>query len=158
MRQQDGRGVGGGRPEGDLARAAPSCWNRTGGVHARRTDGQGGLAQAQWQPASGPERNTGVEGSAARIPAAAERGLQGAGSALPYLDAIQRAFGWHDVPGVSAHVGGPGEEVNQAMGAQAYAMGTSAAFAGAPDLHTAHTRPRTSCNSEAACNSRTASG
>jgi outer membrane protein OmpA-like peptidoglycan-associated protein len=79
---------------------------------------------------SGP----GVE---AQVHSAAEHGVQGGGGTLPHLGTIQHLFGRHDVSGVSAHVGGPAAEACQAMNAQAYATGTSVAFAGAPDLHTA---------------------
>ncbi len=75
--------------------------------------------------------------SSASVHGAAARGLDGTGGTLPHLDTIQQAFGRHDVRGVSAHVGGPAEQACHDMGAQAYASGTSVAFARAPDLHTA---------------------
>jgi hypothetical protein len=75
--------------------------------------------------------------SSASVHAAAARGLEGAGGTLPHSDTIQRAFGRHDLLGVSAHVGGPAEQACHDMGADAYASGTSVAFARDPDLHTA---------------------
>jgi hypothetical protein len=74
---------------------------------------------------------------AGAVHSAAARGTSGGGGRLPHQDAIQRAFGSHDVGGVSAHVGGKATEACDAMGAQAYASGNSVAFAKNPDLHTA---------------------
>jgi len=68
---------------------------------------------------------------------AAQRGVAGAGSALPHLDVIQPAFGRHDISGVQAHVGGGAATASRAIGAEAYATGNHVAFAGAPSLHTA---------------------
>jgi len=68
---------------------------------------------------------------------AAQRGVAGAGSALPHGDAIQRAFGRHDISGVQAHVGGEAATASRAIGAEAYATGDHVAFAAAPSLHTA---------------------
>lgn len=71
------------------------------------------------------------------VHATAQRGVGGAGRQLPHLDAIQRSFGKHDVSGVSAHVGGDAADASRDLGARAYAYGTSVAFQGSPDLHTA---------------------
>ena len=67
---------------------------------------------------------------------AAQRGVAGAGSALPHGDAIQRAFGRHDISGAQAHVGGEAATASRAIGAEAYATGDHVAFAAAPSLHT----------------------
>lgn len=67
----------------------------------------------------------------------ADVGTRGAGGALPHAAAIQRAFGRHDVGGITAHVGGAAAEASRAMGAQAYASGDHVAFASSPDLHLA---------------------
>jgi Domain of unknown function (DUF4157) len=67
----------------------------------------------------------------------AQQGFRGAAQPLPFLSLIQASFGRHDVRGVRAHVGGPAAEAAGSMGAAAYAMGSSVAFAQAPDLHTA---------------------
>jgi hypothetical protein len=71
------------------------------------------------------------------VHAAAQRGTAGGGGSLPYQSQIQKSFGAHDVSGISAHVGGKAEEACDSMGAQAYASGSSVAFKGQPDLHTA---------------------
>ena len=71
------------------------------------------------------------------VNATAQAGVAGANSRLPHFDAIQRAFGKHDISGVQAQVGGAATEASQALGAQAYATGNKVAFASAPDLHTA---------------------
>ncbi len=64
-------------------------------------------------------------------------GVSGAGSELPHFPAVQASFGHHDVSGIKAHVGGEAAQACEAMGASAYASGSNAAFANAPDLHTA---------------------
>jgi hypothetical protein len=71
------------------------------------------------------------------VAAEAQRGVAGAPQSLPHLDLIQRSFGHHDVRGVGAHVGGAAADASERIGASAYATGTSVAFRGAPDLHTA---------------------
>ena len=67
----------------------------------------------------------------------AAQGVQGTGSRLPHLDAIQACFGHHDVSTVQAHVGGEAGKASEAIGASAYAMGNDVAFKNSPDLHTA---------------------
>src|SRR5688500_6651762 len=132
MRQHDNR-VG--------SRSGDSLVQRqTAGISpGKRTLVESISVPVQRRAAEGPsgEPSRGSSGAEARVHAAAERGTQGGGGPLPHLDTIQRSFGRHDVTGVSAHVGGAATEACDAMGAQAYATGTSAAFAGAPDLHTA---------------------
>jgi hypothetical protein len=76
-----------------------------------------------------------LEGSAAQATAA--RGVESGGGALPHLDTIQASFGKHDVRGVSAHVGGAAADASAALGAEAYATGSSVAFGSSPSLHTA---------------------
>jgi hypothetical protein len=71
------------------------------------------------------------------VQAHAARGLAGPGAALPHHDAIQRAFGHHDVGGVRAHVGGVAADAAGAIGARAYATGDEIAFAADPDLRLA---------------------
>jgi Fe2+ transport system protein FeoA len=74
----------------------------------------------------------------ASVHQAAAAGVSGAGSALPYFDRIQAAFGGaHDLSQVRAHVGGEAAAASEHMGAQAYATGDHVAFRGQPDLHTA---------------------
>jgi hypothetical protein len=67
----------------------------------------------------------------------AGEGVFGASSALPHADAIQQAFGRHDITGVKAQVGGAAESSAEAIGASAYAQGDRVGFAEEPDLHTA---------------------
>jgi hypothetical protein len=90
--------------------------------------------QAQLAPVQQKDDGTGDGGG---IHAAAERGIQDGGGALPHQAAIQKSFGRHDVSGIKGHVGGPATEATQAMGAKAYATGDHVAFGGEPDLHTA---------------------
>jgi hypothetical protein len=74
----------------------------------------------------------------ASVHRAAAAGVSGAGSALPYFDQIQGAFGdAHDLSQVRAHVGGDADAASEQMGAEAYATGDHIAFRGQPDLHTA---------------------
>ncbi len=68
---------------------------------------------------------------------AAAHGLSGSGGTLPHLDVIQKSFGRHDVSSISAHVGGRAAEGSAAMGARAFASGTSVGFAASPDIHLA---------------------
>ena len=74
----------------------------------------------------------------ADVHAHAERGVAGAGAALPHGDRIQQLFGSrHDVSTVQAHTGGEAAGACEAIGASAYATGNHVAFAGQPSLHTA---------------------
>jgi hypothetical protein len=73
----------------------------------------------------------------ASVHRAAAAGVSGAGSALPYFDRIQEAFGGaHDLSQVRAHVGGEATAASEQMGAEAYATGDHVAFRDQPDLHT----------------------
>ncbi|HUQ01566.1 MAG TPA: DUF4157 domain-containing protein [Kofleriaceae bacterium] len=67
----------------------------------------------------------------------AAQGVAGGGGALPHRDVIQASFGRHDVGGISAHVGGSAAQASAAIGAEAYATGSSVAFANDPSLHLA---------------------
>lgn len=75
---------------------------------------------------------------ASAVRATASAGLAGGGSALPHLQRIQQSFGpQHDLSGVTAHQGPTARAASEAIGARAYAMGESIAFAeSTPDLHT----------------------
>lgn len=73
----------------------------------------------------------------ASVQQAAQHGVSGAGSVLPYVDTIQRLFGRHDVSGIRAHVGGDAADAAQSIGAQAYATGNQVAFRESPSLHLA---------------------
>ena len=99
----------------------------TGGVPGKRTLTE----QIQRRAGSAPA----VAGD---VHAVAEAGVAGGGEPLPHLDRIQESFGPdHDVSHVRAHVGGDAALAARGIGAEAYAMGDRAAFASAPDLHTA---------------------
>ena len=84
-----------------------------------------------------PVQFAGGGGGTEAVHKAAREGVSGSGGALPHLDAIQHAFGDHDVSGVQAHVGGAAAQANEQMGSMAYATGNDIAFKGSPDLHTA---------------------
>ena len=67
----------------------------------------------------------------------ASEGVQGSGGSLPHMDAIQTAFGHHDVSAVQAYSGGAASQATRGMGAEAYATGDKVAFGSSPSLHTA---------------------
>ncbi len=84
-----------------------------------------------------PLQQHGGRGDTSDVHAAAGHGLSGSGGALPHGGTIQDAFGGYDISNVVAHTDSAAAEGATAMGADAYATGTSVAFKGAPDLHTA---------------------
>jgi len=63
--------------------------------------------------------------------------LAHAGSALPYRDLIQQAFGRHDLSGVRAVTGGPARQAGDRLDALAFTSGTTIGFREAPDLRLA---------------------
>src|SRR5687768_9688379 len=65
----------------------------------------------------------GSGGDSEQVHAAADAGVSGASERLPFMDAIQRSFGGHDVSGVQAHTGGAAAAANQQLGSTAYAKG-----------------------------------
>lgn len=75
--------------------------------------------------------------SPGQVQETASKGVSGSGGSMPHLGKIQQSFGGHDVSGVKAHVGGAAGQASRAMGAKAYATGSSVAFKSTPDLHTA---------------------
>lgn len=83
------------------------------------------------------QRRAQGEASAADANSTAQAGVADATSRLPHFDAIQRAFGKHDISGIQAQVGGAAGGASQALGAKAYATGNKVAFDAMPDLHTA---------------------
>lgn len=133
MRDQHGKGHGDRAPTTDaVQRQALGVGKRTlvSSIFAAPTLATGGPLQLQaLQPNLAPDDG--------QVHAAAARGLDGPAGKLPHLDSILRAFGRHDVSGISAHVGGPAAAASQSIGAEAYATGNHVAFAGAPSLHTA---------------------
>ena len=66
----------------------------------------------------------------------AHAGLTGSGTALPYLERVQKAFGHHDLSHVRAHTNQAAREASEKIGAKAFASGTRVAFRSAPNLHT----------------------
>lgn len=71
------------------------------------------------------------------IHARAAEGVAGTAAELPHRELIQQSFGHHDIGGIRAHIGGAAAAAAAAIGAEAYATGTSVAFRQDPDLHTA---------------------
>ena len=67
----------------------------------------------------------------------ADGGVRDASGTLPFIDSIARSFGRHDVSDVRVAVGGAATDASRALGARAYATGTTIAFAEAPDLRLA---------------------
>lgn len=66
--------------------------------------------------------------------ATAASGFTGVGAAVPHLARVQHAFGRHDVSSVRGFVGGPAKSASDELGAAAYAVGDTVAFAESPDL------------------------
>ncbi|MBK7540066.1 MAG: DUF4157 domain-containing protein [Myxococcales bacterium] len=83
------------------------------------------------------QRKAADPGSGGSLGVTAAAGLTDSPQALPHQQAIQRSFGDHDLSGVRAHVGGAAAAATEAIGAEAYATGSSVAFREAPSLHTA---------------------
>jgi hypothetical protein len=79
----------------------------------------------------------GVPSTDSAVANTAAAGVASPGAPLPHLDAINRAFGRHDVSGIRAHTDGAAGSAARAIGARAYATGHDVAFAETPDLHTA---------------------
>lgn len=92
--------------------------------------------EARLRPSNGAVQGKGSP-SGADIHGAAQRGVEGGGGPLPFLEQIQASFGRHDVTQVKAHQGEAAKRAGESMGASAYAMGGDVAFADAPSLHTA---------------------
>ncbi len=85
----------------------------------------------------GPDQERVGKSNAAMIEKMAAKGAGAGGGPLPHLERIQKAFGHHDISGVTASVGGSGGGTASEMGAAAYATGDSIVFARTPDVHTA---------------------
>lgn len=100
------------------------------------------------QPRSAPSRTTSTTAVVQRKAVApiaaprdahqvAARGVATASTRLPHLGAIQRSFGKHDVSSIRTQIGGVAADASRALGAKAYATGSTIAFEHDPDLHTA---------------------
>jgi hypothetical protein len=72
-------------------------------------------------------REDGADSSGATR-AAARHGVSGGGGALPFLEAIQRSFGRHDVRHIQAHTDDRARAGAEAMGAEAFATGERVAL------------------------------
>jgi hypothetical protein len=80
-------------------------------------------------------RTTGEHGleDGGAVQAAAAAGATGSG-ALPHFDAVQRAFGDHDLSGVRSTVGGTASTACDQIGAESYAQGNTVAFKQEPNV------------------------
>ena len=114
--------------------------------HAGRALGnpQQGAGQALGNPSQGAGRALGdpvqraqKRGEHADDLGAAESGVSGGGSQMPYFAEIQQSFGRHDVGAIRAHTDSKAQDAASALGARAYATGSDVAFGENPDLHTA---------------------
>ena len=66
----------------------------------------------------------------------ATQGLQDPGRPLTHLDALQQAFGRHDIRGMREHTGPVAGLALEALEAEAYTCGGRMAIAGSPNLYT----------------------
>jgi peptidoglycan hydrolase-like protein with peptidoglycan-binding domain len=89
------------------------------------------IAQLFGRPTAGADQDPNV------VHQAAATGVSGSSGTMPFLAEIQHSFGHHDVSKIKAHTDGAATAGARAMGAVAYASGSSVAFASAPDLSTA---------------------
>jgi Domain of unknown function (DUF4157) len=119
--------------DGEPATAAPEpspAGDGGEGGPGEAESGGGGFAVQRKQNAETQLDDREIAGTAAD-------GVAAASAPLPHLDAIQAAFGHHDVGHVRAAVGGDAASSAGAIGAEAYATGDRVGFAASPDLHTA---------------------
>jgi hypothetical protein len=112
----------------DPGPAAPGAGAASPGKHT--------LVEAAFTAAVQRRAAAGEATDSSAVHAAAARGTATPSSGLPHGDAIQRAFGRHDVSGVQAHTGSEAAESAGAMGATAYATGDHVVLGGGADLHT----------------------
>lgn len=105
----------------------------SGGGERTSTPGKQTLVEQAQIPAV--QMHGGGARSEAGIHAAAARGVTTPGSALPFGDTLQRAFGRHDISPVQAHTGSEAAQTAESMGADAYAAGNHVVL-GKTDLHT----------------------
>jgi hypothetical protein len=116
------RGSQGGRPEVRSCEAAPGKQTLVEQVIAPVVQ-----RRAADKPASSDET---------AVRAAASWGVATPASPLPFSDAIQRAFGRHDVSSIQAHTGPEAAASARAMGGDAYATGGHVILGRGVDLHT----------------------
>lgn len=123
------------RSAGRAAAEGAGDWEMTPGLSTAL-----GLAAPVQRAASGEVASEAASeaGSAGGdVQAIAQRGVAGASSALPHAAEISRSFGHHDISDIRTATGGEAGDASRAIGAQAYATGSSIAFAEAPSLHLA---------------------
>ncbi len=83
--------------------------------------------------------------------AVAQEGVSsGTGEHLPYREAIQTAFGAHDVSGVRAHVGGKAAQATSELGASRMRRATRLSSGRSPTFTPRPMRPHTLFSSEQA--------
>lgn len=106
-------------------------------VQKRTAAGSGSFASQEAALSPNPVQRHGGGEDTGNVHAAAEQGIASGGGKLPHGDAIQSAFGSHDISAVQAHQGAAAVQATSAMGASAYASGNHVALGqGAGDLHT----------------------
>ena len=66
----------------------------------------------------------------------ATKGIQGPGRPLTHLNAIQQAFGHHNVSAMREHTGPEAQTSLERLGAKGFSSNGHMAFAGRPDLYT----------------------
>ncbi len=123
----------------------PGPESRASDIDAQPTPGRRTLTSRLGVPAAiAPGRSPQIQRKAfgaraigAEPEVTAERGVAGAGTALPFRDQIQAAFGHHDVSSIQSYTSEPAVDAAAQLGAAAYATGNRVAFGRAPDLHTA---------------------
>jgi len=117
---------------------------------AEGTQAQEGAPTAEAAPQAAPDPGASTSAHAApvqrkatgaatddHVHEAAQRGVAGSGSKLPYFDEVQRLFGAFNVSKIQAHTGEAAARATTEIGAEAYATGNHVAFTGVPDLRTA---------------------
>lgn len=118
---------------------------RTKASQQNRGEANGSIVQRKIQ-APNPKDSVQLEGQsnhlvfqqAAHIHQIAQQGIAGNGGALPHAQRIQASFGRHNINHLTAHTDHRAQAATRAINADAYATGSSIAFANpTPDLHTA---------------------
>lgn len=121
---------------------APGRVTLTARIASGPVDGTGTTAGIGYlvrgEPVQRRQRDDGIAADSPwNLHETAAAGVAGPGQPLPHGDAIQRAFGRHDVSGVRAHMGAAAAAAAVELGAEAYTTGRDVAFAGSPSLYVA---------------------
>src|SRR5688572_2558656 len=112
---------------GKKTRVAATSVQRKVAVDAK-TQRAPAAAAATASPAAAPAEDPFALHLLGNVQQAAQHGTSDAGGELPHAATIQRAFGKHDISGISSHTGAAATEATAAMGAKAYASGSDVAF------------------------------